>query len=71
MKSNVGTLDSLIRIGSAVLIGVLIISHTITGTVALVFGILTLILLITAVVGICPLYMLFHISTRSKKKVKH
>lgn len=61
---NVGNIDRVIRILLAVvLLGLLFV---LPGN-AKWFGLLGLIPLVTAIVGICPLYSLFHISTRHKK----
>jgi hypothetical protein len=66
MKSNMGKADRLIRAGIAVGIGALILSHVLSGTAALLLGILAVIFILTSIVGICPLYLPFHISTRHK-----
>jgi len=67
MKSNMGKTDRLIRTGIAAVIGALILSQVLIGTAALLLGILAVIFILTSIVGICPLYMPFHISTRHKK----
>jgi len=67
MKSNMGKADRLIRTGIAAVIGALILSHVLSGTAALLLAILAVIFILTSIVGVCPLYMPFHISTRHKK----
>ncbi len=67
MKKNMGSADSIIRIIVAVVVAVLIIKGLITGTVAIVAGIAAGIFVVTGVVGFCPLYTLFGLSTKSKK----
>jgi len=64
MKKNMGTIDKVIRIVVAAIILVLYFTHVITGTLAVVLLILAGILVVTSLVGICPLYMLFGLSTR-------
>ena len=59
-----GTIDKVIRIVVAAIILVLYFTHVITGTLAVVLLILAGILVVTSLVGTCPLYMLFGLSTR-------
>lgn len=68
MKLNIGSPDRIIRILVAVVIAVLYFTGVISGTLAVVLLVFAGIMLITAVVGLCPLYALFRIST--KKAVK-
>lgn len=64
MKKNMGSLDRIIRIGIAILVAVLYFTNVISGTWAIILGILALVFLLTSLVGTCPLYMPFGISTR-------
>jgi len=66
MKRNMGTLDRTIRFVLVVLVAVLYFTNVISGTWAIVLGILAVVFLITSLVGVCPLYMPFGISTRKK-----
>lgn len=61
-----GTVDKVIRIVVAVIILVLYFTHVITGTLAVVLLVLAGILVVTSLVGTCPLYLLFGLSTRKK-----
>lgn len=67
MKKNMGTTDKLIRIVLAVVIAILYYTNTISGTVALVLGVLAIIFVLTSLISFCPLYAPFGISTCSKK----
>lgn len=67
MKKNMGRTDSIIRIIVALAIAVLYFTGQISGTTAIVLGILAAVFLITSLVGFCPLYVPFGISTCSKK----
>jgi len=67
MKSNMGTVDRVIRIALAALVAVLYATGVISGTVALVLGIFAAIFVVTSIVAFCPLYLPFGISTRGKK----
>jgi len=66
MKQNMGLLDRLIRLSLVVLVAVLYFTNVISGTWAIILGILAVVFLITSLVGVCPLYMPFGISTRKK-----
>jgi glucose uptake protein GlcU len=64
MKRNMGIADRAIRIVLAVVVGVLYFSHQLTGTAAIVLGIVAAVFLATGIVGTCPLYLPLHLSTR-------
>lgn len=66
MKKNMGTLDRIIRVSLVVLIAVLYFTDVISGTWAIILGVVALVFLLTSLIGICPLYMPFGISTREK-----
>lgn len=66
MKKNIGTVDKVIRILVAVIILVLYFTHVVTGTLAVIILILAGVLVVTSLVGTCPLYILFGLSTREK-----
>lgn len=63
MKKNMGTADRVIRIVIAAIIAALYFSGQITGTLAIVLGIVAIIFLATSLIGWCPAYLPFHIST--------
>lgn len=67
MKKNMGNLDRGIRVVIALVIAVLYFTGQITGTAAIILGILAVIFLATSLVGTCPLYLPFGLSTRHKK----
>lgn len=62
---NMGGTDRIIRaiVGIAL---VLLNIFLITGVLQVIFWILAAILILTALVGICPAYILFHFSTKKK-----
>lgn len=64
MKQNMGTVDRLVRLAIAVIVGVLYLADVISGVLAIVLGVVALIFLVTGLVGVCPLYLLLNISTR-------
>ena len=64
MKQNMGNLDKAIRVLIAVVIVVLYFSGVINGTVAIVLLIFAGVFIATSLVGTCPLYLPFNISTK-------
>ncbi len=66
MKKNMGTIDKIIRISIAVLIAILYFTKVLTGTWAIILGVLGAVFLVTSLIGFCPLYLPFGISTRNK-----
>ena len=68
MKQNMGSTDKIIRAAIAVLIALLYLANVISGTTALVLGGVALVMLLTSLIGFCPLYLPFGISTRKKKQ---
>ena len=66
MKENMGSLDRILRALFAVIVAVLYFTNVISGTWAIVLGILAIVFLLTSLIGVCPLYMPFKISTKKK-----
>lgn len=63
-----GTIDKAIRILIAIVIGVLYFTNTISGTMAIILGILAIAFVLTSFMSFCPLYLPFGISTLKKKE---
>jgi hypothetical protein len=63
MKANMGSTDKAIRIVIAIVLGVLIYANVVTGTLALVLGIVGAIFVLTSLVSFCPLYRIFGMNT--------
>ena len=70
MTKNMGAADRVIRILLAIVVGILYFTGRITGTAAIILGIIAIIFLLTSVIGTCPLYSPFKISTKKKEKEK-
>lgn len=68
MKKNMGMADKAIRILIVVVIGVLYFTNTISGTLAIILGILAVAFVLTSFINFCPLYLPFGISTLKKKR---
>ncbi len=66
MTKNMGTADRVIRTIAALVIGVLLLNETISGTLGIILGLLAIIFLATGAIGFCPLYLPFKISTFKK-----
>lgn len=68
MKKNMGTIDRVIRVLLAIVVIVLYLTGSITGIVAIILGILAAVFVLTGLIGFCPLYAPFKISTIGKAK---
>jgi hypothetical protein len=66
MKKNLGTADRIIRVLAAVVVGVLVLTGALSGTMAWIFGILAIVLLLTGTAAFCPLYYSVKFSTLGK-----
>ncbi len=67
MNLNMGTIDRVVRFILAAVVGALYFTGQISGTVAIVLGILAAVFLLTSFVGTCPLYLPFKLSTKAKE----
>jgi hypothetical protein len=68
MNKNLGVMDRAARIFLAFIIWILIQNKTFSSTIAIILGILAGYLVLTCVIGICPLYYPLRIGTIGKKK---
>ena len=66
MKKNMGSADRVIRLLLAVVVVVLLATNAISGTLAVILGILAVVFVVTSAIGFCPLYLPFGISTKKK-----
>lgn len=67
MEKNMGATDKTIRIIIAIAIAVLYYMDIISGTTAIVLGIIAIIFALTSLINFCPLYSLFGINTCKRK----
>jgi hypothetical protein len=67
MKKNLGTFDKVIRILVAVVAVILYFNNVISGTLGIILLAVSAIFVVTSIVSICPLYMLFGLSTKKKE----
>ena len=64
MKSNMGMTDRIVRLAVVVFIAVLYFAGQISGIAATILGIVAVAFLLTGIIGWCPTYVPFGISTR-------
>ncbi len=67
MKKNMGSADRIIRVIIAAIVAVLYFTGTISGTLGIVLLVLAAVFVLTGLVGFCPLYKLFGMSTCTQK----
>jgi len=67
MKKNMGTIDRTIRTLLAIAVAVLSLIGTISGVAAIILGIFAAVFLATSIVGYCPAYSFFKLSTLKTK----
>ncbi|MEL6588520.1 MAG: DUF2892 domain-containing protein [Bacteroidota bacterium] len=63
MTKNMGNVDRILRVLIAIAVVVLYMTNLISGTLALILGAVAGIFILTSLVGTCPLYRLFGISS--------
>lgn len=66
MNKNMGSADRLIRTLLAIVIGLLVLTGEVTGTIAIILGIVAVVFLATSAISFCPAYVPFKISTTKK-----
>ncbi|MCC5931290.1 MAG: DUF2892 domain-containing protein [Cyclobacteriaceae bacterium] len=65
---NMGKADRSIRIALAIIIALLYFSGVISGVLAIILGVVSLIFIATSMVSFCPMYVPFKWNTSEKKK---
>ncbi len=68
MKKNMGTFDRVIRILLAVVVAILYFTNQISGTLAIILGLFAVVFMLTSLIGFCPLYVPFKLSTKKAEK---
>ena len=66
MTKNMGTLDRVIRTLAVLVIAGLYLTQRISGTLALVLGVIAVAFLVSSLIAWCPVYAPFGFSTRGK-----
>ncbi len=67
MKTNMGLEDRIVRLLAAAGVAVLYGLGYLSGTMALILGGVAVIFLATSLIGVCPLYLPFGLSTVRRK----
>ncbi len=62
-----GSLDRLLRLVAALVVTLLYINGTLTGTLGVILIVLSVVFVLTSLISFCPLYLPFGIDTRGKK----
>jgi hypothetical protein len=70
MVKNVGTTDKMIRLALVVIAVILLVTKAVSGTAAIIVGIIAVALLLTSIFSYCGLYSLLKVSTRKKTKTE-
>lgn len=68
MKANMGTADRIIRLIAALVIGYLYYVELISGTLAIILGVLAVVFVLTSFVSFCPLYLPLGLTTKKTKE---
>lgn len=66
MKKNMGTVDRIVRLILVAAVLLLYFTGVISGTLAIILGVLAAVFFLTSLISFCPLYLPFGISTRKK-----
>ncbi|MEJ2181800.1 MAG: DUF2892 domain-containing protein [Gammaproteobacteria bacterium] len=64
MKQNMGTIDRIVRLIAVAVIAALYFTGQISGTLAIVLGVVAVIFLVTSLIGWCPAYLPLKLSTK-------
>jgi hypothetical protein len=67
MKKNIGTVDKSIRVLAAIVIAILYFTNVISGTLAIILGIIAIALIITSLLSFCAAYVPLKVSTVKKE----
>ena len=70
MKTNMGVIDRVVRILLVILIAALYFTDVISGTLAIILGIVAVVFFITSITGFCGLYKIVGINTCKVNKTK-
>jgi hypothetical protein len=67
MKKNMGTADKSIRVLVAIVIAILYFTGVISGTLAIILGIIAVVFIVTSLFSFCPAYVPLKMSTAKKE----
>jgi hypothetical protein len=64
MKKNIGVYDRAARLIAAMVLGILIVTGYLHGTLAIIAGVFAVVFVLTSYLSFCPLYALLHLSSK-------
>jgi uncharacterized membrane protein len=67
MKKNMGTIDKSVRILIAAVVVLLFFTNVISGVLAYILLALSAVFVLTSLLGFCPLYLPFGLSTKKQE----
>jgi hypothetical protein len=67
MKTNVGSVDKIVRIVLAALLAILYFTHVVEGTLGIVLLVLAAVFLVTSLMGFCPIWAILGTNTTKEK----
>jgi hypothetical protein len=67
MKKNMGATDKTIRVLIAIVIAILYFTDVISGTLAIILGIIAVVFVVTSLFSFCPAYVPIKINTAKKE----
>jgi hypothetical protein len=70
MTKNMGSADRIVRSLAALVIGALMLTGVLSGTIGVILGILAVVFLLTSAMAFCPLYLPLKLSTIGKGKAQ-
>ena len=70
MKKNMGGIDKVVRIAIALLAAALYFTNLISGTLAIIGITVAGIFTLTSLIGFCPIYGIFGLSSSKKKEAQ-
>jgi hypothetical protein len=68
MKKNMGTTDRVLRTILAVVMAILYLTGTVSGTLGIILLVLAIVFVLTSMIGFSPLYLPFGLSTCPTEK---
>jgi hypothetical protein len=68
MKTNMGTVDRVLRVIAGVIFAALYLGGFVTGIAGIILLVISFVFVLTSLVGTCPLYTLFGVSTCPRKE---
>lgn len=63
LNKNVGSTDKIVRYILAALFVILILTNTVSGTLAIILGVLAAIFVVTSLISFCPIWAALKFST--------